>query len=130
MTLAEELQRDADLAKDEGGMYYSGQYLQGYADRAHSLEAENTELRKENEAYKKYIERKGIIHGVFTTKAENERLRDMLSRLMQGVSATICTEYDKVQCERDCKMHYGTVSCTMTDAIDLCEELGIEAHEQ
>ena len=46
MTLAEELQRDADDAKDGGGMYYSGQYLQGYADRAHYLEAYDAMLRE------------------------------------------------------------------------------------
>lgn len=43
MTLADELQRDAELAKHEGGIYYSGQYLQGYADRVRKMEEDMAE---------------------------------------------------------------------------------------
>ena len=46
MTVAEELRRHADLAIKEGGMYYSGEYLDAIARRAESEQAENAKLRE------------------------------------------------------------------------------------
>lgn len=46
MTHAELLQKHADLAMREGGMYYSGEYLSRIAKVAESLEAENAKLRE------------------------------------------------------------------------------------
>ena len=46
MSVAEELRKHADLAIKEGGMYYSGEYLDAIARRAESEQAENTKLRE------------------------------------------------------------------------------------
>lgn len=46
MTHAELLRIHADLAIKEGGMYYSGEYLNRIATVAESLEAENAKLRE------------------------------------------------------------------------------------
>ena len=46
MTVAEELRKDADLAIKEGGMYYSGEYLDAIARRAEAEQAENAKLRE------------------------------------------------------------------------------------
>ena len=46
MTVAEELRKHADLAIKEGGMYYSGEYLDAIARRAESEQAENAKLRE------------------------------------------------------------------------------------
>ena len=46
MTHAELLRSHADTALREGGMYYSGEYLNRIATVAESLEAENVKLRE------------------------------------------------------------------------------------
>lgn len=46
MSIADELRRDADAALNEGGMYYSGEYLDGIAKRVEEVEAENAKLRE------------------------------------------------------------------------------------
>jgi hypothetical protein len=46
MRVAEELRKHADLAIKEGGMYYSGEYLDAIARRAESEQAENAKLRE------------------------------------------------------------------------------------
>ena len=46
MRVAEELRKHADLAIKEGGMYYSGEYLDAIASRAESEQAENAKLRE------------------------------------------------------------------------------------
>ena len=50
MRVAEELRKHADLAIKEGGMYYSGEYLDAIARRAESEQAENAKLRQENQS--------------------------------------------------------------------------------
>lgn len=54
MTVAEELRKDADLAIKEGGMYYSGEYLDAIARRAESEQAEKAMLRKLVRMYGEY----------------------------------------------------------------------------
>lgn len=46
MTIADELRQYADKAIKEGGMYFSGNYLDGLAKRAESEQAENAKLRE------------------------------------------------------------------------------------
>lgn len=46
MTVAEELRKHADLAIKEGGMYYSGSYLDALAKRAESEQAVAAKLRE------------------------------------------------------------------------------------
>lgn len=46
MTHAELLRKDAKLAMDDGGMFYSGECLSRMADAAESIEAENAKLRE------------------------------------------------------------------------------------
>lgn len=46
MAIADELRQYADKAIKEGGMYFSGNYLDGLAKRAESEQAENAKLRK------------------------------------------------------------------------------------
>ena len=44
MSIAEDLRRDADDALSDGGMYYSGEYLSGIAERVEEVEAKNEKL--------------------------------------------------------------------------------------
>lgn len=46
MAIADELRQYADKAIKEGGMYFSGNYLDGLAKRAESEQAENAKLRE------------------------------------------------------------------------------------
>lgn len=46
MTVAEELRKHADLAIKEGGMYYSGSYLDALAKRAESEQSVAAKLRE------------------------------------------------------------------------------------
>lgn len=46
MRVAEELRKHADLAIKEGGMYYSGEYLDAVARRAESEQAKNAKLQE------------------------------------------------------------------------------------
>ena len=46
MAIADELRQYADKAIKEGGMYFSGNYLDGLAKRAESEQAENDKLRE------------------------------------------------------------------------------------
>ena len=56
MRVAEELRKHADLAIKEGGMYYSGEYLDAIARRAESEQAENAKLRELVRKYGEYID--------------------------------------------------------------------------
>ena len=138
MTIAEELQRDADLAKSDGGMYYSGLYLQGYADQARSLEAENENMSESIKHFELLLEilrndcdidaswdglRKfwniqltdgGVLmrDRANDAEAENSKLRELLK------SARNCIDYG------GCKSCYGMCGgCTLDSAM---RELGIE----
>lgn len=45
MSIADELRRDAEAALKEDGMYYSGEYLSGIAEKVETLADEHARLR-------------------------------------------------------------------------------------
>ena len=78
MRVAEELRKHADLAIKEGGMYYSGEYLDAIARRAESEQAENAKLR-ELVCHLWYVKPRDV-----TSVLVEGRLVD-LEELMEGV---------------------------------------------
>jgi hypothetical protein len=91
MRVAEELRKHADLAIKEGGMYYSGEYLDAIARRAESEQAENAKLREEYDMYRDLV--RCMVHPDIPDQlaAENTKLRELVQELYEDQ----CDECDR-----------------------------------
>ena len=80
MRVAEELRKHADLAIKEGGMYYSGEYLDAIARRAESEQAENTKLRELVRRYGEYISYDSCEGCVYKSRCDNDEIDECWQR--------------------------------------------------
>ena len=64
MTYAELLRKHATDATNEGGMWFSGEYMTMLASMAESVEAENAKLREQIETLVMYVESDGTRYWV------------------------------------------------------------------
>ena len=102
MTYAELLRKHATDATNEGGMWFSGEYMTMLASMAESIEAENAKLREdlefersENGWAREFLNRMGEKCGIkdcpslvaYVTKleAENSKLRDLAARMLRSL---------------------------------------------
>ena len=115
MTVAEELRRHADLAIKEGGMYYSGEYLDAIAKRAESEQAENAKLREERDMYRDLVDH--MVHPDIPDQlaAENARLRELVRDMWRD---GMCECDERGACAT-CEYHFP----------DRMSELGVEAEQ-
>ena len=111
MTYAELMRKYATDATNDGGMWFSGEYMSRFAAIAKSLESENAKLR----------ERIAELEGLYVkSKAESAKLRELA-----GIMAYCMQERN---CDW-CKVNGGTGEVTEPAGcdvlLDLLRELGV-----